>query len=280
MKVSTPASAEEALEMLAADPWDTRVIAGGTALVTMMRQRLVAPEHLVSLHRVQGLSNVVLRDGMLRIGALTPQRALEVHPLVRELYPIIPQALTLASNVRVRNVATLGGALVHADPNQDSTTVLLALGASVVLRSKDAERTVPLDAFFVDYYETCIESGELLVEVLLPAPPESSRAAFRKFLPRSQEDYGVVNVAVQMEQQGGSCTQVRIALGCVADTPLRATAAEAHLTGANLTTELLADAAETVRTAVDPVTDSRGSADWKRAMAVVWVRRTLEALLD
>ena len=128
MRISTPGTESEVLDLLSADPYDTRVIAGGTALVTMMRQRLVSPEHLVSLHGVQGLHYVEVRDGRLRIGALLPQRALDEDPLIRELYPVIPEALQLASNVRVRNVATLGGALVHADPNQDSTTLLLALG--------------------------------------------------------------------------------------------------------------------------------------------------------
>ena len=202
MRISTPGTESEVLDLLSADPYDTRVIAGGTALVTMMRQRLVSPEHLVSLHRVQGLHYVEVRDGRLRIGALLPQRALEEDPLIRELYPVIPEALQLASNVRVRNVATLGGALVHADPNQDSTTLLLALAASVVLRSRGGERTLPLEEFFVDYYETAIKPGELLTEIVLPVPDASVRPVFRKFLPRSHEDYGVVNVAASARCRG------------------------------------------------------------------------------
>ena len=278
MRISAPDTEDEVLAPLADDPYDTRVIAGGTALVTMMRQRLVAPAHLVSLHRLRGLHYVEVREGALRVGALLPQSALETDPLIRELYPVIPEALQLASNVRVRNVATLGGALVHADPNQDSTTLLLALDASVILRSSGGERTVPLEEFFVDYYETAIEPGELLVEVVLPLPDDATQATFQKFLPRSHEDYGVVNVAASMRRRRDVCEDVRIALGCVADVPLRATAAETMLRGRSLSSDSIAEADRLVADVVDPVSDTRGSAAWKSEMAVVWVRRAIAAL--
>ncbi len=279
MKVLAPESATDVLALLAEDPDNTRVMAGGTALVTMMRQRLLSPERLLSLHRLPAFRHVEVSEGVLRIGALVPQRVVEGDALVRQNFPVLAETLAQASNIRIRNVATLGGAIIHADPNQDSLTTLLALDASVTLRSRGGQRTVPLATFFVDYYETGIEPGELLTEILLPLPAERFTATFRKFLPGAKDDYGVVNVAVAIQLRHGRCVMARIALGCVGDTPLRALDAEAALLGQAPDAETIGLAAALAAGATDPVSDRRGSAAYKRQMTAVFVRRAIEALL-
>jgi carbon-monoxide dehydrogenase medium subunit len=179
-------------------------------------------------------------------------------------------------------MATVGGALAHADPNQDPPVTLLALDASVELRSAGGQRVVPLGAFFRDYYETALEPGELVTGVTVPPLPPGSGAAFIKFLPRSADDYATVAVAaiVTLEAGGERCREARIALGSVAPTPLRAQAAEALLRGGRLDERMLEAAGEAAKGEVDPLTDHRGSAEYKREMTAVMVGRALTQAWD
>jgi len=149
-----PESLEETFALLDQYGDDAKLIAGGTALVILMKQRLVRPGHLIGLGRVPGLSGIEAANGGLRIGALTTHREVETSPLVRERLPVLADTFHHVATVRIRNVGTVGGNLAHADPNQDPPVTLIALGASVDLVSANGERTVPLDEFFTDYYET------------------------------------------------------------------------------------------------------------------------------
>jgi aerobic carbon-monoxide dehydrogenase medium subunit len=272
----SPRSLDEALAILGEYGEDARVVAGGTALVTMMRQRLVQPRCLVSLRDVQGLGRIEANGG-LRLGALVTHRDAEVSPLVRERIPVLAETFRRVATVRIRHMATIGGALAHGDPNQDPPVTLLALGATVNIRSARAAREVPLTEFFSDYYETALEPGELVTAVTVPAPPAGSGAAFLKFLPRTADDYATVAAAaiVTLERDGVRCREARIALGSVGVTPLRATSAEALLGGQPLGESLLQAAGEAAKTAVDPLTDHRGSAAYKREMTAVMVGRVL-----
>ena len=272
----SPRSLDEALAILGEYGEDARVVAGGTALVTMMRQRLVQPRCLVSLRDVQGLGRIEANGG-LRLGALVTHRDAEVSPLVRERIPVLAETFRRVATVRIRHMATIGGALAHGDPNQDPPVTLLALGATVNIRSARAAREVPLTKFFRDYYETALEPGELVTAVTVPAPPAGSGAAFLKFLPRTADDYATVAAAaiVTLERDGVRCREARIALGSVGVTALRATSAEALLGGEPLGESLLQAAGEAAKTAVDPLTDHRGSAAYKREMTAVMVGRVL-----
>src|SRR5262245_58591254 len=162
-----PRSLDEALAILGEYGEDARVVAGGTALVTMMRQRLVQPRCLVSLRDVQGLGRIEANGG-LRLGALVTHREAEIAPLVRERIPVLAETFRRVATVRIRHMATIGGALAHGDPNQDPPVTLLALGATVNIRSARAAREVPLTEFFRDYYETALEPGELVTAVTVP----------------------------------------------------------------------------------------------------------------
>ena len=272
-----PRVLDEALAVLREHGEDARVVAGGTALVTMMRQHLVRPGCLVSLRDVQGLNRIEATNGALRLGALVTHREAEVSPLVRERLPVLAETFRRVGTVRIRHMASIGGALAHADPNQDPPVTLLALGARVEIRGARGHRELPLGEFFRDYYETALEPGELVTAVTVPLLPVASGATFLKFLPRTADDYATVAVAaiVTLEPDGERCREARIALGSVGVTPLRGMAAEALLSGQRLSESLLQAAGEAVKGAVDPLSDHRGSAAYKREMAGVMVGRAL-----
>jgi carbon-monoxide dehydrogenase medium subunit len=199
-----PRTVDEALAVLREHGENARVIAGGTALVTLMRQRLVRPGCLVSLRDVEGLDRIEATDGALHLGALVTHREAEVSPLVRERIPVLAETFRRVATVRIRHMATIGGALAHADPNQDPPVTLLALGARVEIRGPGSRRELPLDEFFRDYYESALEPGELVVAVTVPVLAPRTGAAYVKFLPRTADDYATVAVAaaVTLEADG------------------------------------------------------------------------------
>jgi carbon-monoxide dehydrogenase medium subunit len=260
---------------------DAKLIAGGTALVIMMRQRLVQPSCLVSLRSVRGLNGVEIKDGGLRIGGLATHREVESSPLVRRRIPLLAETYHHVATVRVRNMATVGGGLAHADPNMDPPPTLIALGATVKATSANGSRVIPLDGFFKDYYETVLNPDEIITEIFVPKLPPNSGAAYLKFLPRTADDYATVSAAavLTLDKNKKTISDVRIALGSVGTTAIRATAAEAVLRGQPLKPEAFAEAGEKAKEAVDPVSDFRGSAGYKREMAGVFVRRALEKAL-
>ena len=272
-----PETLAEALALLGEYGEQARVIAGGTALVTMMRQRLVRPACVVSLRDVPGLDRIEATNGALHLGALVTHREVELSPLVRERLPVLAETFRHVATVRIRNMATVGGALAHADPNQDPPVTLLALGAEVEIRGAGGRRTVPIGEFFRNYYETVLEPGELVTGVTAPLLPSGSGAVYVKFLPRTADDYATVSVAatLTLEPDGERCREARIALGSVGVTPVRGQAAEALLHGQRLSAELLSAAGEAAKGEVDPLSDHRGSAAYKRDMAGVMVRRAL-----
>ena len=274
----TPASLEETFDLLEQYGDDARLLAGGTALVILMKQRLVRPAALISLSRVPDLSGVAAQDGGVRIGALTTHRGAETTPLVRERLPVLAETLRHVATIRIRNVGTLGGNLAHADPNQDPPVTMIALGASVELAARSGERVVPVEEFFTDYYETALQPGEVVRAIDVPGLPPRSGAVYTKFLPRTADDYATVSVAavVSLDEAGERCRDLRVALGSVGSTPIRARQVEDVLRGQSPTDATIREAAAAVKNEVDPISDIRGSADYKRDMAVVWVRRTLE----
>lgn len=274
----TPETQEEALALLHEHGDHAKVMAGGTALIIMMKQRLVMPETLISLHRLRGLAEVQESNGTLHLGSLLTHRAAETSPLLRARLPVLAETYRRVATVRIRNVATVGGALAHADPNQDPPVTLLALDARVQLSAVGGSREVPLDSFFTDYYETVLRPDELLTAIRVPLPAPHTGSAYLKFLPRTADDYATVSAAatVRLDPATGTCQDCRMALGSVGSTPLRATQAENVVRGQRLTPELLREAGAVAQQQTDPISDTRGSAEYKRAMAAVFVRRALE----
>jgi aerobic carbon-monoxide dehydrogenase medium subunit len=260
---------------------DAKLIAGGTALVIMMKQRLVRPSCLISLRSVRGLNGIELKDGGLRIGGLATHREVESSSLVRRRLPVLAETFHHVATIRVRNMATVGGGLAHADPNQDPPPTLIALGATAKATSPNGSRTIPLDEFFTGYYETVLKPDEIVTELFVPKMAANTGAAYLKFLPRTADDYATVSAAavLTLDKSKKTISDVRIALGSVGSTPIRATAAEAVLRGQPLKAEGFAEAGEKAKEAVDPISDFRGSAGYKREMAGVFVRRALEKAL-
>jgi aerobic carbon-monoxide dehydrogenase medium subunit len=277
----TPKSLKEVHSTLKEFGSDAKLIAGGTSLVIMMRQRLVRPNCLVSLRSVRGLNSIEIHDGGTRIGGLATHREVESSSLLRRRLPLLAETYHHVATVRIRNMATVGGGLAHADPNQDPPPTLIALGATVKATSADGSRVIPLDEFFTDYYETVLKPDEIVTEVFIPKMAPNSAGAYLKFLPRTADDYATVSAAavLTLDKTRKTINDVRIALGSVGVTPIRATAAEAVLRGQPLKSEAFAEAGEKAKEAVDPVSDFRGSAAYKKEMAGVFVRRALEKAL-
>jgi len=271
-----PETLEEALALLADDPDDTVVMAGGTSLVILMKQDLVRPARVLGLRRIAELRDIGASGEGLALGALATHGALARSESVRRHAPALAATFAAVATVRIREQATLGGNLAHADPAQDPPVTLLALDGVVVAKSRFAERRIPLDAFFADIFETSLEPGELVLRVELPPVPAGARGTYKKFLPATLDDYATVSVAaVIATDPAGACTDARIALGGAGPVPIRAHDAERSLAGRRLDDAAIREAAALAAAATDPIDDLRGSAEYKRAMVGVWTERAL-----
>ncbi|MCA1645690.1 MAG: xanthine dehydrogenase family protein subunit M [Chloroflexi bacterium] len=261
---------------------EVHLMAGGTSLVLLMNLGLVEPKRVISLRRVTELQGITaLPDGGLEIRALATHRQAELAPEVHAYCPALAATFGHVATVRIRNQGTVGGNVAHADPAQDPPPMLIALDAQVVLRSQSSERTVPLDAFFVDYLTTTLHPDEVLTSIRLPALGPGTRATYEKFLPRTRDDYATVSVAATLRLgPDGRCADVRVALGGAAGVPVHARTVEHALRGEVPTDQRIADAAALVLDVVDPPDDARGSAAYKRRMARVWTERALKHLRD
>jgi carbon-monoxide dehydrogenase medium subunit len=274
-------SVDEALAALEEFGDEVEFIAGGTSLILLMQQGLVQPAKVVGLGNIKELRGIKrTADGGLEVGAMTTHRQLETSPEAFAYAAALPQSLGVIATIRIRNQATLGGNLVHADPAQDPPPVLIALDSTIdVVSSGGGARSIPMEEFFTDFFETTLGENELLRSVKVPPMPAGSRLAYKKFLPRTEDDYATVSVAVRLGVDAdGTCKDIRIGLGALAVTPLRAKGVETALLGQKLTAASIREAAALVRDEVDPLDDVRGSAGYKREMARVWTERTIASL--
>jgi carbon-monoxide dehydrogenase medium subunit len=254
---------------------DARYVSGGTALVLLMRAQLLQPSALLSLRRIPGLTGVTRAPGALRIGAAMTHRDLAASPLLREELPTLSETFAHVATPRVRNIATIGGNLAHANPAQDPPVMLLALGAAVVARGPAGERRIPLDEFFVDYLETALDPTEILTAVEVPVSRPGLGSAYIKYLPRSADNYATVSVAVTLRGLEGRVAEPRIVVGSMGPTPIRAKEAERLLAGEVPEEALLAAVGEAAAAATDPDHDSRGTPEYKRRIAPAIVARAI-----
>ncbi len=274
-----PETLAEALEALRTHGEDARIIAGGTTLVLLLRYRLIRPAVLVSLAGIPELHGI-RHNGELRIGALTTHREIERSPVVAQSTALLGQAASRVGSPAIRNMGTIGGNLAYGEAASDPAPALLALDARVTLTGPEGERTVPLDRFFRDFYETDLRPGEVLTSVQVPRLPPTTRSTYIKYACLSEEDRALVSVAaLVVPGPGGTCADVRIGLGGVARTPLRAKEAEAVLRGQMPTAAKIAEAADVAVAATDPMDDRQGSAEYRRDMTRVWVARALRELI-
>jgi carbon-monoxide dehydrogenase medium subunit len=271
-------SLEEALHLLAEHGDEAKVLAGGQSLIPVMKLRLAAPAHLVDIGRL-GMDTIAEADGILAIGALARHRDLERSDALKARYPVMAAAAPLISDPIVRNLGTIGGSLCHADPAGDWGSVMLALQGSVVLRSERGERELPISEFFQDTFTTALEPDEILTEVRVPQPAGPSGGTYLK-LERKVGDFATVASAIHLSLSDGTIERAGIGLTAVGSKNLQARDAEASLAGAEPTEAAFAEAGRLAAEASSPVTDVRGSADYKRHVVDVYVRRGLDRALE
>ncbi|HEY7712962.1 MAG TPA: xanthine dehydrogenase family protein subunit M [Candidatus Binatia bacterium] len=273
-----PRSLGEACVALAAVE-DVKVIAGGTALLPMIKQRLMLPRLLVNLKKLRDASEISFdSQGGVRIGALATINEIETSPLLRKLYPVLAEACHVVANIRIRNMATLGGNLAHGDYQSDPPTVLSALDARVELRSQRGTRTLSLGDFQLGSYETALAPGELVSAVLIPPPPDGLKGLYMKFTSGSSEERPCAGIAAFIRTENGICRELRLAVGAVSAQPVRINSAEERARNQPLTTELMQAIADESARVVRPIDDIRGPADYKRHLVGVLAGRALTAL--
>jgi aerobic carbon-monoxide dehydrogenase medium subunit len=277
-----PTSLQETFDLLDTYGEDAHLMAGGTALVLLLQQGLVQPGHVVGLRKVNELQGIQrLGHGGLQIRAMATHRQAETSADVQGYCPALANNFARVATIRIRNQGTVGGNLAHADPAQDPPPMLIALGGEAVIASTAGQRRIALDEFFVDYFETAMQPGDVLLSIDLPPLPAGTRVTYKKFLPRTQDDYATVSVAAALRLGADhTCEDVRVALGAAATVPVHARKVEDALRGQRLDAQTIKDAAALVRDEVDPLDDLRGSAGYKREMARVWTQRALQELLD
>lgn len=269
-----PTSIEEVLEILNRYGDEAKLIGGGTALVNFMKNQLVQPRFIVGLRRLTNLASVSCAPE-IRIGALTTLHTLETSPIIAAYVPLLATACHHVATIRIRMMATLGGAMAYADPSLDTPPALIASDARIRIRGPEGTREAPLGAFFTGIYETLLRADELITEIVVPPQPRGCGTAFLKFLPATHEDYPTVSVATRLSMRDGIIQDVRIALGAVGFTPIRAERSERQLIGMTANEQNFRDGAALVAGEIEPLADFRGSSEYKRDMAVVHVRRAL-----
>jgi carbon-monoxide dehydrogenase medium subunit len=270
------ASLEEAVGLLEQYGDDARALAGGQSLIPLMKLRLANPTVLVDLNPVPGLDYVRTDDGSVRIGALARHADVEQWDQLPSLLPMVQDAVVLVGDAQVRNLGTVVGAMAEADPGGDWGPVVLALGGELSCVGPGGARTIPATDFFTDYYTTALEPTEIITELRLRLPPAGSGGAYLK-LERRAGDFAVVGVAVQLAvDPAGACQEIGIGLSGVGPTPIKPTAAEAILRGSALDDAAIDEAVRAIEDAIDPASDVRASAEYRRDMAGVYFRRALQ----
>jgi len=276
-----PNSLCEAIALLDPDDSSVRPIAGGTALMLMMKAGVFRPSRLVSLRKLGSEHSriAVGAAGELTIGAMTPLAAVERSAEVARFAPVITRAMRRLSNVRIRNVATIGGNLAHGDPHMDLPPVLIALGAHVSVAGPGKERRIAVEDLFAGYFETILQKNELIADLSIPAQGKS-RAAYIKVTTGSAEDWPALGVAVALEREGSAVRSARVVVSAATEKAMRLPAAEQSLSGADINEPTLARAGEAAADEVQCISDVRGSAAYKRELVRVFVTRALRQALN
>ena len=274
-EIAKPSTLKEAVELLDSEDPSIRPIGGGTALMLMMKSGLFVPRLLISLQETERFLRFISIDqnGSLKIGALASLRKLEKSDLAPA---VVRRTMKTLSNVRVRNVATIGGSLAHADPHMDLPPVLISLGASVDVVGPQGGRTIGLDSLYKSYYETTLAKDELISFVSIP-PLKEVRAAYKKVTTRSVDDWPALGVAVAFSDEENEITEAKIVLSAATETPTRLKAAESVLMGAKINETILQKASDAAADEAQLVGDPQGSAAYKRELLRVTIRRAVRA---
>jgi carbon-monoxide dehydrogenase medium subunit len=275
-----PKTLQAAIRLLHTLGPDAKVLAGGQSLLAMMKLRVAVPSQIVDISRIAALRRIRVRDGRLHMGALATHWMIESTPAVRRTAPVLAECASLIGDLQVRNLGTIGGSVMHADPAADYPAVLLALGAEFTLQGSGGSRTVPVDGFFRGLMATAGQADELLIDVSVPvAVPRAGAAYIKMANPASGFALAGVAAAVALDADG-RCTGARVGITGVAPSPYRAAKVEQALAGRELTDDLLADAATTAANGVDVNTDMHASEAFRRHLARVLTQRAIAGARD
>jgi aerobic carbon-monoxide dehydrogenase medium subunit len=275
-----PSTIGEATALLAKLGEDAKILSGGQSLIPLMKLRLASPPHVVDINGIPGLTYIREADGFLRIGGLTRESELEESDLVRSRYPLLHDTSKVIADPVVRNLATVGGNLAHADPANDHPATMLALGAELMVVGAKGERRIPVGSFFTGPFTTSLKPDEILAEIRIPLPPARSGGAYLK-LERKVGDFATAAVAAQLTlNANGRCEEVGIGLTNVGLTPIKATKAEAALKGKAPDEATIRRTAELAAEASEPAADLRGSVEYKKDLVRVLTARALRKALE
>jgi carbon-monoxide dehydrogenase medium subunit len=272
-----PRSVSEAVAMLARYGDDARPLGGGTTLVILMKQRALYYPYLVDLQTIPGLAEIKVESDGVRIGALVTHRSLECSPMIRASFPALADAFGQIGNIRIRQTASIGGNLTHADYRLDPPPALLVLGAEVSLFGANGARTVPLSQFFQGLYETALKPAELLIDIKVPFMPENSRAVYLRYSTLSANDWPCLGVAAFLSKANGRCRELRVALGGLASTPVLVGGLD-FVNDQTLDSAVIERLLDAVDQQIAPFADLRGSEWYKRRMARLFVKKAVEQL--
>ena len=269
---------KETLDLLEKHKDDCKIICGGQSLLILMRQGLVAPKNLIDIKGVEELSYIKFSSNAgLRIGATTTHREIEKSSVVKKHYPVLIDMEKNLASIQTRNWGTIGGNLAHADPAGDPGPLLMAMDARASMANKERVRTLPLEEFFVDFFETALEENELLLEVQVPPVPPRTATAYEKFN-LIKNDQGIVSVAASITLNGDGlrCKDARLVLGGSAPVPLRAKEAERMLKGKEITERLLEQVGNRASEEADPVADIHASERYRRHLVKALTKRMVK----
>ena len=272
-----PRSLTEAVDLLAKHGDEARVIGGGTTLIILMKQRALYYPYLVDLQTIPGLNEIKNEADGVRIGALVTHRAVELSPAIRRSFPVVAEAFGHIGNVRVRETASVGGNLAHADYRLDPPPPLLVLGAEITGFGPNGSRTIALKNFFQGMYETALEPGDILVDVKIPFSPPNSRAVYLRYSSLSATDWPCLGVAAFMTQDNGRYKELRLALGGVAATPVLISGLE-FTSDQKLDETVVEKVLSVVDEQISPFSDLRGSEWYKRRMARLFTKKAVTQL--
>jgi len=272
-----PTTLDEALSLLAEHKGRAKVIAGGTDLIPKLKRReIAAPGYVIDLKAIPGLDKIKQNGSDLSLGALVTIGAVETSPVIQQKFAILAQAAQSMASPQVRNRGTIAGNICNAVPSADSAPPLLTLGAKLKLTSRKGARTVGIEDFFTGPNQTALTDEEILEAIQIPAMPPNSKGVYLKLTPRRAMDLAIVGVAAVVTAQDGVCKDIHLALGAVAPTPIRAKKAEAVLKGQKFSDSLIEKAAQTAAAEAKPIDDHRASAEYRRDMVEVLVKRAIK----
>jgi carbon-monoxide dehydrogenase medium subunit len=279
VEYEAPATAAEAVDLLAEHQDEASVLAGGQSLIPLLALRLARPAVLIDINGLSELSGVSVTDGQVAIGAMTREYAAEESELVADSVPLLAAALPLIGHEAIRSRGTIGGSLAHADPAAELPAVAVALDAELMVRSRSGDRVVPAAEWFEGYLATSRRPDEILVGVRFPAAGSGTGAAFQE-VARRHGDFAIVGLAASLTLTDDAISDARLAFAGIADVPVRAADAEDLLVGERPSAELFEEAARRATDGIDPPADLNGSSEYRKKVAATLVRRGLQAAAD